>query len=135
MNDYLTTQIITYMGNKRKLLDKIENVLINLEKKEGKKLSIGDGFSGSGIVSRLFKQHADKLYTNDIADYSETLNKCFLNNISDSEFNQIKKYIDTANRHADKKTNQQPTQPLTALSRAHTSARTQILKFNQAAPN
>lgn len=104
MNDYLTTQIITYMGNKRKLLDKIENVLINLEKKEGKKLSIGDGFSGSGIVSRLFKRHADKLYTNDIADYSETLNKCFLNNISDNEFNQIKKYIDTANRHADKKT-------------------------------
>jgi adenine-specific DNA-methyltransferase len=104
MNDYLTSQIITYMGNKRKMLDKIENVLINLEKQEGRKLSIGDGFSGSGVVSRLFKRRADKLYTNDIADYSETLNKCFLQNISNSDFEQIKKYIDAANRHADKKT-------------------------------
>tara|TARA_B110000305_G_scaffold231509_1_gene285100 strand:+ start:3893 stop:4993 length:1101 start_codon:yes stop_codon:yes gene_type:complete len=104
MNDYLTTQIITYMGNKRKILDKIENVLINLEKQEGKKLSIGDGFSGSGVVSRLFKRYADKLYTNDIADYSETLNKSFLTNISSDEMKQLEKYVNTANKHADKQT-------------------------------
>ena len=43
------------------MLDKIEEIIINLEKQEGRTLSIGDGFSGSGIVSRLFKRHANKL--------------------------------------------------------------------------
>ena len=72
MTDYLTTQIITYMGNKRKLLSKIEEIIVSLEKENGRKLTMGDGFSGSGVVSRLFKGHASKLYSNDIADYSET---------------------------------------------------------------
>ncbi len=104
MTDYLTSQIITYMGNKRKLLNKIEDIIINLEEKEGRKLNIGDGFSGSGIVSRLFKQYANKLYTNDIADYSETLNKCYLTNISCIDKKQIEKYITIANKHANNKT-------------------------------
>ena len=77
-DQYLTKQIITYMGNKRKLLHKISEIVDTLEKKEKGKLTIGDGFSGSGIVSRLFKQKASKLYSNDIAGYSQTLNKCFL---------------------------------------------------------
>ena len=55
---YLTTQIITYMGNKRKLLYKIKEIVVSLENKENRKLSIGDGFSGSGIVSSIFNQHA-----------------------------------------------------------------------------
>lgn len=104
MKDYLNSQIITYMGNKRKLLNEIEKVLINLEKKEGKKLTIGDGFSGSGIVSRLFKTYADKLYVNDISDYSETLNKCYLSNISPSDLKNITQYMDKANTYANKET-------------------------------
>ena len=92
------------MGNKRKLLNKIEDIIIELEKKEGRKLTIGDGFSGSGIVSRLFKQHAQELYTNDISDYSETLNKCYLSNITSDDMKNIEKYIDVANKHADNKT-------------------------------
>ena len=104
MNDYLTTQIITYMGNKRKLLKNIQEIISTLENREQRKLTIGDGFSGSGIVSRLFKQHASQLFTNDIANYSNTLNQCFLSNISDSDLKQIQKYIDTANQHANQKT-------------------------------
>jgi adenine-specific DNA-methyltransferase len=104
MGDYLKDQIITYMGNKRKLLHKIKEIIVNLEEVEGKKLDIGDGFSGSGIVSRLFKQHSNKLYSNDIADYSETLNKCYLSNINHEEYKTLNKYIETANKHADKKT-------------------------------
>ena len=77
-DNFLSKQIITYMGNKRKLLNKIREIIDMIEKKENKKLSIGDGFSGSGVVSRLFKQKASNLYSNDIAGYSETLNKCFL---------------------------------------------------------
>lgn len=101
MEPYLSTQIITYMGNKRKLLPYIENIIIDLQNKKGSKLTIGDGFSGSGIVSRLFKKHASELYTNDIADYSETLNKCYLSNINDDLLQKIKSHINKANQHAD----------------------------------
>lgn len=102
-DDYLTKQIITYMGNKRKLLKHIKEIVINLEEKNGRKLKIGDGFSGSGIVSRLFKQHSSELYTNDLAGYAKTLNHCFLTQLNDNESSQLQKYIDIANKHADNK--------------------------------
>ena len=101
---YYTDQIITYMGNKRKFLTKINDIISHLEEKEGRKLSFGDGFAGSGIVSRLFKNRASQLYTNDISGYSRTLNECYLSNFSPDELKTIEKYIVTANRHADRKT-------------------------------
>ena len=103
MEDYLKSQIITYMGNKRKLLPYIEEIVLDLEKEKGSKLKIGDGFAGSGIVSRLFKKHACELYTNDIANYSETLNNCYLSNIDDDKIKKIEKYIEKANKYADDK--------------------------------
>jgi adenine-specific DNA-methyltransferase len=93
---YLKSQIITYLGNKRKLLHHIEEIIKDLPHK-----IIGDGFSGSGIVSRLFKLYADELYTNDIAGYSETLNKCYLSTISSKQLKQIQTYIKKANEFAD----------------------------------
>lgn len=101
-DDYLKSQIITYMGNKRKLLPHIEKIVLDLQDKIGRKLNIGDGFSGSGIVSRLFKLHANKLYVNDISSYSETLNKCFLSNITNDDAEKIKEFIKKANEYADK---------------------------------
>ena len=48
-DEYLTTQIITDMGNKRKLLPNIEVVLGDVCKKlKRNKLVCGDAFSGSG---------------------------------------------------------------------------------------
>lgn len=102
MDNYLKAQIITYMGNKRKLLPHIEKIVLDLQDKIGHKLKIGDGFSGSGIVSRLFKMHADSLYVNDVASYSETLNKCFLSNITKEDEEKIKGFIKKANEYADK---------------------------------
>lgn len=105
MNDYLTSQIVTYMGNKRKLLPNIKNIIETICQKEGKtKLKIGDGFSGTGIVSRLFKSYASVLYTNDIADYSFSLNQCFLSNISTITEKKLKQYIERANEYADNQT-------------------------------
>lgn len=85
--DFFTKQILTYMGNKRKYLLKIDEI-IDLIKKELNKenISIAEGFSGSGIVSRLFKNRINKnmnikleeFYVNDISGYSKTLNECFL---------------------------------------------------------
>ena len=61
--EFLTEQIITYLGNKRSLLNFIDNV-IEIVKQELKKdkLSTFDVFSGSGIVSRYLKQHSKVLY-------------------------------------------------------------------------
>lgn len=100
---YTTNQIITYMGNKRKLLPIIEEALDEIikEKKVSGKLIVGDGFSGSGIVSRMLKTKADELYTNDLAGYSKTLNDCYLSRPSVKDQATIKKYIDNANKIAD----------------------------------
>jgi adenine-specific DNA-methyltransferase len=62
---------------------------------------MGDGFSGSGIVSRLLKTKATELYTNDLAGYSKTLNLCYLAEPKKTMQKQIKKYIDNANKKAD----------------------------------
>ncbi len=85
---YLTEQIITYIGNKRSLLDFIGEGVKIIQKDLGKdKLDIVDIFSGSGIVARYLKQYANRLITNDLENYSYTLNKCYLSN--KSELNMI----------------------------------------------
>ena len=82
--DYYTTQIITYLGNKRKFISKIDNVINRIKQDLGvEKLNIGEGFSGSGVVSRLFKNRAKggSFYVNDISSYSKILNECYLTDI------------------------------------------------------
>lgn len=98
MDKYYTQQIITYMGNKRKIIPHIEQIINIIRSNLGKeKLTIGDGFSGSGVVSRLFKNHATELYVNDIAGYSKTINECYLATPNNSTMVAIKQYIDAAN--------------------------------------
>lgn len=97
-DNYLSGQIITYMGNKRKLLPIISDIIDNIKTEIGSSnLTIGDGFAGSGIVSRLFKTKARTLYTNDLAGYSKTLNECYLSTPDEEKLQQIKMYIDAAN--------------------------------------
>ena len=57
MNDkFLKKQIITYMGNKRKFISIIGDIVDNVKSElNTDKLVLADGFSGSGIISRLFK--------------------------------------------------------------------------------
>lgn len=87
------------MGNKRKLLKQIEEVVNKIQGELGKNaLTIGDGFSGSGIVSRMLKTKAKELYVNDIAGYSKTLNECYLANPSTQCINKINNYIEDANK-------------------------------------
>jgi adenine-specific DNA-methyltransferase len=81
--EYPTQQLITYIGNKRALLDfigmGIDIVCARLQKK---KLRIFDAFSGSGCVARFFKKHAASLVVNDLEKYSEIINRCYLANES-----------------------------------------------------
>lgn len=79
--DYLSEQLITYLGNKRKLLDFIETVICEIKQQLAQeKLSILDGFSGSGVVSRMLKAHSSPLHTNDLEPYAAQINRCYLAN-------------------------------------------------------
>lgn len=81
---YLTEQIITYLGNKRKLLDNIALEVENILQEMGvEKAKICDLFSGSGVVARKLKQYAQRIYTNDLENYSYVINDCYLTNQED----------------------------------------------------
>lgn len=87
---YLTEQIITYLGNKRALLSFIETAVNRVKENLGKdKLDIVDMFSGSGIVSRFFKHHSRTLYSNDLEDYCNTINRCYLSNQDEIDFDKL----------------------------------------------
>ncbi len=89
--DFLETQLITYIGNKRRLLSVIDEGIYYCINKLGKnKVSIFDGFSGSGIVSRNSKRFATSLYVNDLELYSSIINKCYLSNRSLVDYKYIK---------------------------------------------
>ena len=89
-SDYLNKQIITYLGNKRGLLNFVNKGLTIVKRRLSKrKLNIFDVFSGSGIVSRFFKQHAKKLIVNDLEKYSEVINRCYLSNKSEINLNYL----------------------------------------------
>ena len=89
--DYLSSQIITYIGNKRSLLSFIGEGVEKVQKSLNKdKLKIFDVFSGSGIVSRYLKQYSEKLIVNDLEKYSEIINLCYLSNYSEIDFAELK---------------------------------------------
>jgi len=82
--DYLSRQLITYLGNKRALLSHIDGQICAVrDRLGGKKLRCADLFSGSGVVARLLKRHAQVLYVNDLEGYSALLNRCYLTNRAD----------------------------------------------------
>tara|TARA_Y100000591_G_scaffold331543_2_gene365802 strand:- start:10145 stop:11293 length:1149 start_codon:yes stop_codon:yes gene_type:complete len=114
---FFKNQILTYMGNKRKYISKIDEI-INLVKNALNKdtLIIGEGFSGSGIVSRLFKNRASgsnlgTFYVNDISGYSKTLNECFLTstqNLSTDDLENLIRYIKEIETFLKKEPNPKP---------------------------
>lgn len=92
--DYLTKSIITYLGNKRNLLNFIDKSTEYVKKElEKEKLTIVDLFSGSGIVARNYKKDAELIITNDLEYYNYIINSCFLKNKSEIDFEELKYYI------------------------------------------
>jgi adenine-specific DNA-methyltransferase len=91
--EYLTQQIITYIGNKRALLGFIGNGIKKVQNKLHKnKLKLFDVFSGSGIVARYFKQFSDLLIVNDLEKYSALINECYLSNENELNIFLLHKY-------------------------------------------
>ena len=92
-NEYLTQQLITYIGNKRALLNFIDNGIKTVQKKLHKnKLKTFDVFSGSGIVARFLKQFSDLLIANDLEKYSYVINQCYLSNKDAINFSELREY-------------------------------------------
>ena len=76
---YLTSQLITCIGNKRSLLGMIGAGIAQARDELGKeRVSFLDFFSGSGVVSRFAKQWAESIHANDLERYSEVANLCYL---------------------------------------------------------
>jgi adenine-specific DNA-methyltransferase len=93
-NDYIYQPMMSYLGNKRKLLDHIEKYVEKV-----KPQTALDGFCGSGVVARLFKCHVDSLIINDLEPYSVAIQKTYLaNENSSGEFNT---YIENLNKQVD----------------------------------
>ena len=93
---YLDEQLLTYLGNKRSLLSMIEQGLSEIEK-ETQINSIIDMFSGSGVVSRLFKSRGYEVIANDLEGYAKIVSECYLSNQNDfdiEKWNEIKEKID-----------------------------------------
>ena len=90
---FLTRQLVTYLGNKRALLDFIGKGVSRVRKRlDKKKLSIFDVFSGSGVAARYFKQFSDLLVVNDLEPYSAAINRCYLSNKSGSNVRELEEF-------------------------------------------
>lgn len=94
--EYLSQQIVTYIGNKRALLPFLGRALEAVQRRLGRQfLRMADLFSGSGIVSRFFKQYARTLIVNDLEAYAEVINRCYLANQCDVDRSRLRRQYRT----------------------------------------
>ena len=97
-NPFFSSHLITYIGNKRRLLPFLYQAFSKIRDRIGKdKLVVFDGFVGSGASARLLKAFASELHVNDLEDYAETINQAYLANRDDIDFEKLSDYIDWLN--------------------------------------
>ncbi len=100
--DFLQSQLITYIGNKRSLLDFIgKGVQIVQTRLQKQKLNCIDIFAGSGIVSRYLKQFASSITVNDLENYSCIINRCYLSNKNELDFALLRNFYDDLTKQID----------------------------------
>lgn len=106
--EYLTRQLITYLGNKRALLGPIGLAVERVKHRVGKShLRVFDAFSGSGAVSRFLKAHASLVVSNDIEPYAAVTARCYLRNRSTVDLAAISRVVADLNAKVE-------TEPLSA---------------------
>jgi len=97
---FFNSHLITYIGNKRRLAPFLYQAFSKIRNRVGKnKMVILDGFVGSGAVARILKAFASELHTNDLEDYSETLNRAYLANRSDIDLQKLDGYVSWLNEN------------------------------------
>lgn len=99
--DYLKDQLVTYLGNKRSLLSLIKTAYdLACDELDRDAVSVLDGFAGSGVVSRFFKQSgATRIVSNDFEKYSASIARCFLSNRSQVDMQEIKSIVEEIEAH------------------------------------
>lgn len=91
--EYLSQQLITYLGNKRALLAFIGAGVQRVRARLGqRKLAIFDVFSGSGVVARYLRQDSERLIANDLEAYSAVINRCYLANPTPQLLDELRFY-------------------------------------------
>ncbi|MBK8207299.1 MAG: DNA adenine methylase [Planctomycetes bacterium] len=87
---YLTSQLITCIGNKRALLPFIGEALAIVRRElRADRLDLMDAFAGSGVVSRYFKRFARRLISNDLETYAGVIAHCYLANADAIDFKSL----------------------------------------------
>lgn len=100
--DYVSGQLITYIGNKRSLVSHIEAAIGKVKDRLTRsRLRCMDVFSGSGVVSRLMKRHASTLYANDLEDYAAVVSRCYLANRKDIDEKRLRDVVIDLNKRVD----------------------------------
>jgi len=100
-DDFVHQTMLTCIGNKRKLVDNIREIVDEVRGLCGKPtLNIVDGFAGSTVVARKLSYIADTLYVNDMELYSYLMAQCFLVKPTQEQENRIVGHIETMNRLA-----------------------------------
>ena len=101
-SEYLSRQLITYIGNKRALLRQIGGAVEQVKRRLGRdRLRVFDAFSGSGVVSRYFKAHASLLTSNDLQSYAAVTARCYLRNRSTVDFTELTRVVADLNSKVD----------------------------------
>ena len=102
--EFLQSQLITYIGNKRALLDFIGSGVCKVQTRLGKsKLTCLDLFAGSGIVSRYLKQYASAITVNDLENYSCIINRCYLSDKSKINIDELQQLHSSLCKKIDRK--------------------------------
>jgi len=99
---YLREQLITYLGNKRSLLEPIEMAVREVRTHlGGRRLKVLDAFSGSGVISRMMKSHATMIVANDIEEYARVISECYLTNARGVDWQSLSDAVHQINRRVD----------------------------------
>lgn len=90
--EFVLQPMITYIGNKRKL---VPWIIKTIQDEIGCDLKILDAFAGSGVVSRALMSVCSELHTNDMEYYSYILLRCFLETPTSEQLERISKHFDS----------------------------------------
>lgn len=96
--EFVFQRMYTYLGNKRKLLDGIEDVVKSVKTKLGKdRISVLDGFTGSTVVARMLTRHASEIHANDMELHAYTAASCFIKQPTPEQKARIEAHIAAMN--------------------------------------
>ncbi len=97
-NDYVYQTMLTCIGNKRKLVKNIRQIVEEVKILMNKdKLNIVDGFAGSSVVSRELSYTANTIYANDLEYYAYLMAYCYLVSPTEEQKRRIERHINVMN--------------------------------------